>query len=33
LVSFEASEAFKTIMQTYAPWQAGADAVIVNSAK
>jgi glutathione S-transferase len=33
LASFEASSEFKTIMQTYVPWQAGAEAVIVNSAK
>jgi glutathione S-transferase len=32
LASFEASAALKTIMQSYAPWQAGAEAVIVNSA-
>jgi glutathione S-transferase len=33
LATFEASKAFTTIMQTYAPWQAGAEAVVVNSAK
>jgi glutathione S-transferase len=33
LVSFEASEAFKTIMQTYAPWQDGAESIVVNQAK
>jgi glutathione S-transferase len=32
LASFEVSVAFKTIMQSYAPWQAGAEAVIVNAA-
>ena len=33
LAAFEASEAYTTIMQAYAPWQAGAESVIVNSAK
>ena len=33
LADFEASGEFKTIMQTYAPWQAGAESVIVNVKK
>ena len=33
LAAFEASEAFKTIMQTNAPWLAGALPVVVNSGK
>lgn len=33
LADFEASAAFKTIMQNYAPWQAGAEAVVVKSAR
>lgn len=33
LASFEASEAFKTIMQTYAPWQAGADPIVASVRK
>jgi glutathione S-transferase len=31
LADFEASNAFKTIMQPYAPWQAGAEPMLVNS--
>ena len=30
LVSFEVSNVFKTIMQTYMPWQAGAEPMVVN---
>jgi glutathione S-transferase len=30
LADFEASAAFKTIMQNYAPWQAGAESVVVK---
>jgi glutathione S-transferase len=33
LADFEASFEFKTIMQTYAPWQAGAELVVVNIKK
>jgi glutathione S-transferase len=33
LADFEASNAFKTIMQLYAPWHAGAEPMVVNSGK
>ena len=33
LADFEASSAFKTIMQTYARWQAGAAPIVVNVRK
>lgn len=33
LADFEVSAAFKTIMQTYAPWQAGATPILVNVKK
>ncbi len=33
LADFEASAAFKTIMQTYTPWQAGATPILVNVRK
>jgi hypothetical protein len=33
LVDFEASAAFKTIMQTHALWQAGAKSAVVNVKK
>jgi len=33
LADFEASAAFKTIMQNYAPWQAGAESAVVNVRK
>jgi glutathione S-transferase len=33
LADFEASNPFKTIMQPYAPWRAGAEPMVVNSGK